>query len=223
MVVLLAVRAEAGQEYSAPQPVSELYGTGWYGAIDLGANLHQNRGDARVFTNGLGDSLTLDPNNDTGFFGGIKVGYVFGTGSIRPAVEGDFFYNGWETGADSTLIFNGVTTTSSSRLTINTGAFMSNFLLRCGNGKFQPYAGLGVGVYYAESASGNFGPFVIGGGESHADFAWQLIAGGDYYVNTRNSIFIEYRYLVYSGSQIDFGKDRSLSQHLLGGGWRFHF
>src|SRR5216117_4282349 len=30
---------------------------------------------------------------DVGFFGGIKLGYVFGTGVFRPTVEGDFFYN----------------------------------------------------------------------------------------------------------------------------------
>ena len=37
---------------------------------------------------------------------------------------------------------------------INTGAFMINFILRIApeNWRFQPYAGDGVGVYYAESA-----------------------------------------------------------------------
>ena len=39
------------------------------------------------------------PKNDVGFFGGIKLGYVFGTGVVRPTVEGDFFYNGFRGGA----------------------------------------------------------------------------------------------------------------------------
>jgi hypothetical protein len=33
----------------------------------------------------------ISPKNDLGFFGGIKLGYVFGTGVVRPTVEGDFF------------------------------------------------------------------------------------------------------------------------------------
>src|SRR4051794_23970953 len=67
----------------------------------------------------------------------------------------------------------------------NTGAFMGNFIGRFAFGKFQPYAGGGVGVYYAESAgldfSGPNGNFSTSGGKNHADFAWQIIAGTDYY------------------------------------------
>ena len=32
------------------EPPPELYGTGFYGAIDMGANVHQNRGGDRTFT-----------------------------------------------------------------------------------------------------------------------------------------------------------------------------
>lgn len=220
--ILLASSVLAG-EYTPAPPPPEGYGTGWYGAIDLGANLYQDRGDVRVFTNANGDVLRLDPNNDTGFFGGIKIGYVFGTGNVRSALEADFFYNGWDTGADSTLTVNGVTTTSSSNVRVNTGAFMSNYLVKFGQGRLQPYIGGGIGVYYGESAGGRFGPFTIGGTASHADFAWQLIAGGDYYFNPKNSIFVEYRFLEYTASQADFGSSRVLGQHLLGAGWRFHF
>src|SRR5437764_13277183 len=72
----------------APPPTPILYGTGFYGAIDLGANVYQDRGGNR----------TLTDDNPTSFFGGIKLGYVFGTGVIRPTVEGDFFYNGFRVG-----------------------------------------------------------------------------------------------------------------------------
>ena len=219
--ILLAGFAHGGETYSRQAP-SEIFGTGWYGAIDLGANIYQDRGDVRFFTNGP-NTLTLDPNNDTGFFGGVKLGYVFGTGAVRPAVEADFFYNGWDTGADSTLVVGGVITNGTTNVRINTGAFMSNFLVRFGNGRFQPYIGAGVGVYYGESAGGNFGPFTVGGGSSHADFAWQVIAGADCYVNRRNSLFVEYKFLEYTASQADFGDSRVLGQQLLGAGWRFHF
>jgi predicted porin len=221
MAILLAARANAG-EYNPPAPAPEVYGTGWYGAIDLGANIYQDRGDVRNFTNANGNTLRLDPNNDTGFFGGVKLGYVFGTGSVRFALEEDMFYNGWQTGADSTLVVNGVTTISNSNIDINTGAFMTNGLVRFSNGKFQPYIGFGIGCYYGESAGGSFGPFNVGGGASHADFAWQVIAGGDYYLNRRNSLFVEYKFLEYTG-QNDWGSTRVLGQHLLGAGWRFHF
>ena len=222
MTLLFAVRADAGESYT-PQPPPGLYGTGWYGALELGANIFQDRGDVRNFSDLTGNTLRLDPNNDTGFFGGIKVGYVFGTGAVRPAIEADLFYNGWDTGVDSTLVVGGVTTRGTTNVRINTGAFMSNFLLRFGNQKFQPYIGFGVGAYYGESAGGNFGPFTVGGGSSHADFAWQAIAGADYYFTPKVSTFVEYKFLEYTASQADFGDSRVLGQHLLGAGFRFHF
>jgi opacity protein-like surface antigen len=223
ITALLAARVNAGEYNPPPSTPSEIYGTGWYGAIDLGANIYQDRGDVRNFVNANGNTLRLDPTNDTGFFGGIKLGYVFGTGSVRFALEEDMFYNGWETGADSTLVVNGVTTNGTSSFRMNTGAFMTNGLVRFASGRFQPYIGFGIGCYIADSAGGTFGPFNTGGGASHADFAWQAIAGADYYVNTRNSIFVEYKFLEYTSFGADFGNSRVLGQHLLGAGWRFHF
>src|SRR5260370_30213167 len=138
------------------------YGVGFYGAIDLGANVYQDRGGTRTFTQdnpnllGFGDTLTVSPKNDVGFFGGIKLGYVFGTGVVRPTAEGDFFYNGFRGGGNFTLrdSFGDVLAQRNATTWINTGAFMGNFILRFapGNQKFQPYVGAGVGVHYAESA-----------------------------------------------------------------------
>ena len=115
---------------------------------------------------------------------------------------------------------------------INTGAFMGNFILRFapGNQKFQPYAGAGVGIYYAESAgvevrdpvTGRV-PVNTGGGASHADLAWQIIAGSDYYFNPKMSAFIEYKFLEYTSTQINTSESRVLGQQLLGAGVRFHF
>jgi opacity protein-like surface antigen len=212
----------------APPPPPPLYGTGFYGAIDMGANVYQNRGGDKTFTNEFGDTLTVSPKNDVGFFGGIKLGYVWGTGVFRPTFEGDFFYNGFRGGADTTLTIDDVVVRSSSATTwINTGAFMGNFIGRFAFGRFQPYAGAGVGMDFADSAGVDIttrrGTFSTGGGESHADLAWQIIAGSDYYWTPKFSTFIEYHFLNYTSTQIDTNEDRDLRQHLVGAGLRFHF
>jgi opacity protein-like surface antigen len=243
LIGLLAAPLQAGTEVYkqvAPPPPPPMYGLGFYGAIDMGANVYQNRGGTRTFTQDnpnlpeFGDTLEVDPKNDVGFFGGIKLGYVFGTGVFRPTVEGDFFYNGFRGGADFTLRdpFDNVLAQRDVTTWINTGAFMFNFIMRLapGNQRFQPYAGAGVGVYYAESAgtevvnpiTGRV-PINTGGGQSHADLAWQIVAGSDYYWTQKFSTFIEYKFLNYTSTQIDTREDRVLRQHLVGAGVRFHF
>ena len=169
-----------------------------------------------------------------GFYGGVKLGYVFGSGVVRPTVEGDFFYNGFRGGADFTLKDRFGDTVAQRDVTtwINTGAFMGNFILRFapGNGRFQPYAGAGVGIYYAESAgvevrdpvTGRV-PINTGGGANHADLAWQVVAGSDYFFNPRFSAFIEYHYLDYTSTQLNTRENRDLGQHLVGAGVRFFF
>ena len=240
---LLAAPLKAGPavEYKqvAPPP-PPMYGLGFYGAIDAGANVYQNRGDTRTFSDNnpnspfFGDSLEVNPKNDVGFFGGVKLGYVFGTGVVRPTVEGDFFYNGFRGGANFTLrdSFDDVVAQRNVTTWINTGAFMANFILRFapGNQRFQPSAGAGVGIYYAESAgvevvdpvTGRV-PINTGGGRSHADLAWQVVAGSDYFFNPQWSAFIEYKYLNYTSTQIDTNQDRDLRQHLVGAGVRYFF
>src|SRR6266481_5076857 len=161
LIGLLAAPLQAGTEVYkqvAPPPPPELYGLGFYGAIDMGANVFQNRGGDRTFSDDnldspfFGDTLTVSPKNDVGFFGGIKLGYVFGTGVFRRTLEGDFFYNGFRGGANFTLrdIDGDVLAQRNVTTWINTGAFMFNFIMRFapGNQRFQPYAGAGVGVYY---------------------------------------------------------------------------
>ena len=240
---LLAASLQAGPavEYKqvAPPP-PPLYGLGFYGGIDMGANLYQNRGDDRTFTQDnprdpfFGYSLDVDPKNDVGFFGGLKLGYVFGTGIIRPTIEGDFFYNGFRGGADFNLRdpFGNTVAERDVDTWINSGAFMGNFILRLapGNQRFQPYVGAGVGVYFAESAGTDVVDpvtsrvvFNNGGGRSHADLAWQVVAGSDYFFTQNMSAFIEYKFLNYTSTQIDTNQDRDLRQHLLGAGVRFFF
>src|SRR5437762_11802822 len=196
LTALVAPSLRAGTEtykQVAPPPPPPLYGVGFYGAIDMGANVFQNRGDDKTFSaNGplvsaedFGDTLTVSPKNDVGFFGGVKLGYVFGTGVVRPTIEGDFFYNGFEGGANFTLRDSAGVVLAQRNLTtwINTGAFMGNFILRFapGNQRFQPYVGAGVGIYYAESAGAEVVnpvtgavPINTGGGRSPAYFAGEI-------------------------------------------------
>jgi opacity protein-like surface antigen len=225
-----------------------MYGLGFYGAIDMGANVYQNRGGTRTFTDDnpnsefFGSTLTVDPKNDVGFFGGIKLGYVFGTGVFRPTIEGDFFYNGFRGGADFTLneAFTPCpgcetqfsTTQRNATTWINTGAFLANFILRLapGDQRWQPYVGAGVGIYYAESAgvevvdpvTGRV-PINTGGGRSHADLAFDALAGLDYFFTPNFSAFVEYKYLNYQSTQIDTRQNRALGQQLVGAGVRFFF
>ena len=235
---LKAGPAEVYKQVAPPPP--PMYGLGFYGAIDMGANVYQNRGGTRTFTQDnpnlpeFGDTLEVNPKNDVGFFGGVKLGYVFGTGVFRPTVEGDFFYNGFRGGANFTLrdSFNDVLAQRNVTTWINTGAFMFNFIMRFapGNQRFQPYAGAGVGVYYAESAGTEVVnpvtgvvPINTGGGANHADLAWQIVAGSDYYWTPKFSTFIEYKFLQYTSTQINTRQNRDLNQQLLGAGVRFHF
>jgi opacity protein-like surface antigen len=248
-LVAASLRAGPAVEYkqvAAPPPL--VYGTGFYGALDMGANLFQNRGEDRTLRDDnpnspfFGSSLEVDPKNDVGFFGGLKLGYVFGTGWIRPTIEGDFFYNGFRGGADLTLneaftpcpdCPTQLSTHQRDATTwINSGAFLANFILRFapGEGRFQPYFGAGVGGYYAESAGTDVVdpvtgavPISTGGGRNHTDLAFDVVAGSDYFFTHNISAFIEYRFLDYTSTQIDTREDRDLKQHLLGAGVRFFF
>src|SRR5664279_3056695 len=138
MAFFLAAPVQAGdyKTVAAPAP-AQVYEAGFYGAVDLGANVFQDRGGTQVFANQFGDTLTVDPKNDVGFFGGIKAGYVFGTGVFRPVVEGDFFYNGFRGGANTILREGGVVVRNTDfTTTINSGVFMSNFIMKFAFGQF---------------------------------------------------------------------------------------
>src|SRR4029077_1130192 len=246
LIGFLAAPLQAGTEtykqVAPPPPAPEYYGLGCDGQIDGGANVYQKRGGDRTFTaddrlldrtdRDFDATLEVSPKNDVGGYAGIKLGYVFGTGVFRPTIEGDFFWNGFRGVADFTLREADGDLIAQRNVTswINSGVFMANFIGRFAFGRFQPYAGGGVGGYYAESAgveirdpvSGRV-PVNTGGGASHADFAWQVVAGSDYFFNPHFSAFIEYHYLTYTSSQIDTRQSRDLGQHLVGAGVRFFF
>src|SRR5438094_10367777 len=84
VVGFLTASLQAGERVAykqvAPPPPPELYGLGFYGAIDMGANVYQNRGGDRTFTDDrvgredLGDTLTVYPQTGVGFCEDIKRG-----------------------------------------------------------------------------------------------------------------------------------------------------
>ncbi len=249
----LALAAFATPAIAGPPPAPvvapvQSFGLGWYGAIDGGVNVYQHYGDDRTFTftggggGGTGgggiSSVTLSREQKIGGFGGMKLGYVFGAGTVRFALEEDVFYNGFQSSLRATAN-TGQTANFNTR--VNSVAFMTNFLVRFapGNGRFQPYLGAGLGGYYASTGNPSvnfagmqtsFNASASGGG-----FAWQFLAGADYYVNRRNSFFVEYKYLNYnhvSGvGNVQFNGNNpnnifgstNLGQSLIGVGWRFHF
>ena len=135
---------------------------------------------------------------------------------MRPEVEEDLFYNGWNTGGDASLKFgNQIAYKISDTSSIHTGAFMTNFLLKFAFKNFQPYLGAGIGVYIADSASQS---------NLSNGLSWQLIGGADYYFNLRISTFLEYKYLTYEDpNHCLIYSHYYIGQQLIGAGIRFHF
>ena len=201
------------------------YGTGWYVALHGGANVFQDVDREREHVFESGDVLSFSSDSNVGGYGGVKIGYVFGRGTVRFAVEEDMFYNGVST--DSHVFLNGTEIARGSNL-INSGAFLTNFIMRFAWGKFQPYAGAGVGAYWAETAGTDVTlvrtnrTFNTEGGKSSGSLAWDVVAGTDYYWSCKWSTFIEYHFLDYVALDVGEG-NHQVGQHLVGGGIRFHF
>ena len=220
---LLAGPPDYKQVAPAPPPCD--FGTGWYFALDGGANVYQdvNRTHERTFASG--DVVSVKSDSNVGGYGGIKIGYVFGRATFRPTIEEDMFYNGVSTNVK--LEVNGTERANASNL-INSGAFMTNFIARFAFGKFQPYAGAGVGGYYAAAAGSDITvvrtgrTFSTGGGKSSGSFAWDVVAGADYYWTCKFSTFVEYHFLDYVALDVGEGHHQ-VGQHLVGAGMRFHF
>jgi len=181
---------------------------------------------------------------------GLNLGYTFRTDSLlRPSLE----YEGYR-------IRTGRSRTSSSSLpatgseglgesfafseTLHTDAStrvnMVNALVRLDLGRFQPYAGIGLGLATTETSDRGAstetdtvayrmrGELVTRSTTTTTNlrvpsrtttrFATQAVAGTDYYVTPRVSLFGEYRFL-------NLGSDNGsgLRGSFVGAGVRFHF
>ena len=215
--------APPAMQQPAP-PVSLYGGEGFYWGIQGGINAYQTyEGTERTKINGT--NVTLEMREKVGGYGGLKWGYAFGSGTgILSALEADIFYNGvdydLEGRADGSK-FGSVTGR------FDTGALMGNYIMRFGVGRqFQPYIGAGIGGWFGQiqdtrlSLDG-LGSARISSGDTSGGFAWQLLAGADYFVSERMSLFTEYKFLAYHG--IDLPTSDPVYQHLVGVGVRFYY
>ena len=213
---------ESTKGYNTTQAApSGAYGVGLYGAIQAGINAHQEYrdldNDRRVDDRGIDEGgiedirFAFEPDGKVGGIVGAKLGYVFGTERIRPAVEIDGFYNGFTAEGED------------FESDLKTGAFLTNFLVRFDLGRFQPYLGAGVGFYTVQFDREE----VAGVRDDNSDdsdegWAWQVVAGSDYYFTEKLSAFLEYKYLNYETDGDVFGEGR-IDQHIVALGLRLHF
>src|SRR5918998_6199587 len=103
------------------QPEPTCFGPAWYMGFQAGVNAFQDFGGTRTFEVG-GDVLEIDPHENMGFVGGFKLGYVFGNGVVRPAIEADVFYNGIKGDLDARV--NGQDVDFNADADLNSGAFL---------------------------------------------------------------------------------------------------
>ncbi len=205
----------------APAPSPIIYGTGPYFGLQAGINAYQNFGGTRHF-NVNGNDLAIEPREKVGFAGGLKAGYVFGTGTVRPAIEADLYYNGVRADLDARI--NKHSTNLNADGTLHSGAFMGNFLVRFAFDRFQPYVGGGVGAWVGQAHDVDVTirghDYNLGNSSSRAGFAWQIIGGADYYWSEKFSTFLEYKFLNYEDAGIS--RDR-IGQQIVMLGVRWHF
>lgn len=215
LLLALAMAATARADYSVHQYSTYQYGfnlpdgesgQGFYVGLQGGFNFDQST---------VEDSIgSVDVTSDTGLggFGGLKLGYATKSicSTVRPAFEVDAFYNGFS----QDLTFSEANLRANGDLKVNSGAFLANAILRFPLSAVQPYIGVGAGFYTADE-SASLG--LLDASTTHSGFAWQVIAGADYYMTSNISIFTEFKFLNYENF------DGRLGQLLAGGGVRFHF
>ncbi len=199
------------------------YGVGPYGAIQGGANLYQSYEGTQRATVG-GRSVALEVKEKLGGFVGLKLGYGFDGGVVRPAIELDAFYNAADFKVEG-RVDGKVVAKGTGRF--DTGAFLVNGLLRFDlGGPFMPYLGAGAGFWFGQVDDARLtvvgGPSIKGDDTSSgAGFAAQGLGGFDYWFSEKLSAFTEYKFLNYFGS--DLPTSDTVSQHLLGVGLRMNF
>ena len=208
-------------------------------------NYGRNTFGNEPFLNDNYPSKTSETSNSSiAGYAGLKLGYVFNTKTlVRPALELDTYWvqsklttNYYEKTVKnySTYMNDPATDVYEQKLTAsgraNTFATMVNAIGKVDLGSFQPYAGLGIGLATTgwsgttkgvETTNGD----VVGrynqsayNASSSTYFAFQAIAGADYYVMNNLSVFTEYKFLNVCG---DNGS--SLRNNIVGAGVRFHF
>jgi opacity protein-like surface antigen len=197
------------------------YATGFYVGPEGGLNAFQDLPDH--------NKPGID-NKDSriGGYGGGKLGYEFNLGLFRPAIEADMFYNGFSGSWDR--VFNGPAQKHREyeKYWIDSGAFMENELVHINLGAFQPYVGAGIGLFTSDKTLKQRDTNYYSGklyssntfDTTNTSAAWQVIAGADYYLTHRVSLFAEYKFLNYLNTLAPHGR---LGQQLAGVGVRVFF
>jgi opacity protein-like surface antigen len=203
--------------------VSIYGGEGFYWGLQGGINAYQSyEGTKRGTVNGT--KVTLEMREKVGGYGGVKWGYAFSNGGgFLSAFEADVFYNGADYDVDARTDHEKLGSVTGR---FDTGAVMGNYILRFGQGQFQPYIGAGIGGWFGQISDtrvsiDGVGSLRVGSGDTNGGFAWQLLAGFDYYFSERMSLFTEYKFLNYHG--IDLPTSDPVRQHLVGVGLRVHY
>ncbi len=203
----------------APPPAS-VYGTGFYLGLQAGINAYQDFKSGEF--NIGGNDVSIEADHKIGGVGGLKAGYVFGTGTVRPAIEADLFYNGVKADLDARV--NGSKSKLDAKGDLHSGAFMGNFLVRFAFDRFQPYVGAGAGAWVAEANNVEITiageDYDLGSSSSDSGFAWQIIGGADYYFTEKFSAFLEYKFLNYEDAGLS---GDNLAQQIVVLGLRWHF
>jgi opacity protein-like surface antigen len=103
----------------------------------------------------------------------------------------------------------------------------ANAMVRYPVGNIRPYAGIGAGIFNAEISDGNMiisGTTIPFDGDNDSVWGWQVLAGVDFIVSPKFSVFAEYK---YSRADFEFGKgiglDVDYTASQLYGGVSYYF
>lgn len=222
--LLSAPALQAGESYTKQmqEPAAEAMGH-FYWAVFGGVNLQQSADidDADTILGSFDRSL----DSDTGWFAGLKFGYDFESNSpVSAALELEAFYSHVDSEINSNRGVFDVRTNGD----IHAGALMFNALVKFRPvWHLRPYLGAGVGVGYLERDDDRSSIKVNGvrvasrnsdGGDDFT-FAYQGIAGLDWWVTDRWTLFTEYKAVVFHDA---VGLENYLN-HMVGVGIRVKF
>ncbi|MDR2463489.1 MAG: outer membrane beta-barrel protein [Verrucomicrobiales bacterium] len=210
-----------------------------YIAASLGVNAAQQDDN----NNGAGSSL----QSGAGYASSVRGGYTWQLGNgpdnlLALSLEGELLYT-WNPNVKFIPVYpnHGLVhecyEAKSEKRDLHIWTLLVSPVLRFQLNKFVPYVGVGVGGALAVASA----PLSENGNWSDSSnwwysmaFAFQGMAGFDYYFNESWSIFAEYKYLGLIGLEFNnrldgktvddpYKSDGILSNHIVSVGARFHF
>jgi opacity protein-like surface antigen len=166
--------------------------------------------DADV-TSPLAPGASATVEFDSGFALGAKIGHWF---NDMPHFGVQLDLNGHYPDLKSFSEL-GLTVPITGDVSVN--SITANALLRMPEGKIRPYVGVGAGFFMAEVDS----PDLLLNDDKDTAFGWQLLAGVDFDVAPKFSIFGEYKYSMADFTFTPLDVEYSVSQ--IYGGVSYHF